>query len=324
MVKVPFDNQWSEKGTIVAGNDINDELSLPYGFFIDADDQTIVIADHDNNRIIQWRIGDMVGEVVAGGNGPGNRLDQLDTPGNVLIDNETDSVIIADWGNNRVVRWSRTKDTKEGEILINNIGCRGLAMDHQRYLYASDNGRHEVRRYRIGDRNGILVAGGNGQGYRLDQLNYPSFVFVDWEQSVYVSDKNHRVMKWNKDAKEGVVAAGDNGYGTTLAHLNSPAGIFVDTLGTLYVTDSSSNQIRCWSKGDRQGSVIAGGNGRGEAANQFKDPYGLSFDRYGNLYVADHDNHRIQRFDIKHQARHKHHKLFAQRNILKSSVIQKN
>ncbi|CAF4388479.1 unnamed protein product, partial [Rotaria sordida] len=47
-------------------------------------------------------MGDTNGQVVAGGNGQGNRLDQLDYPSDVLIDKETDSLIICDQGNRRV------------------------------------------------------------------------------------------------------------------------------------------------------------------------------------------------------------------------------
>ena len=72
-------------------------------------------------------------------------------------------------------------------------------MDHQRYLYVSDIENHEVRRYTIGEKNGIVVAGGNGKGNQLNQLNVPTYLFVDEEQAVYVSDSySHRVMKWNK------------------------------------------------------------------------------------------------------------------------------
>ncbi|CAF4262256.1 unnamed protein product, partial [Rotaria sordida] len=47
-------------------------------------------------------MGDTNGQVVAGGNGQGNRLDQLDHPTDVLIDKETDSLIICDRDNRRV------------------------------------------------------------------------------------------------------------------------------------------------------------------------------------------------------------------------------
>ncbi|CAF5126710.1 unnamed protein product, partial [Rotaria sp. Silwood1] len=104
----------------------------------------------------------MIGQVVAGGNGEGNRLDQLNEPTDVLIDKETDSLIICDYDNRRVVRWSRRSGTNQGEILLDNFRCHGLAMDDQRYLYISDVDKHEVRRYQIGDKNGTIVAGGDG------------------------------------------------------------------------------------------------------------------------------------------------------------------
>ncbi|CAF4069133.1 unnamed protein product, partial [Rotaria sordida] len=108
-------------------------------------------------------MGDTNGEVVAGGHGKGNRLNQLNHPTDVSIDKETDSLIICDLENRRVVRWSRRSGTNRGEILIGNIGCRALAMDDQRYLYISDIEKREVRRYQIGDKNGTIVAGGNGK-----------------------------------------------------------------------------------------------------------------------------------------------------------------
>ncbi|CAF3496087.1 unnamed protein product [Rotaria socialis] len=251
---------------------------------------------------MQWKSGDTTnGQFVAGGKGQGNGVHQLNNPTDVLIDKETDSLIICDAGNRRVVRWSRRSGTTQGEILIDNIACWGLAMDEQRYLYVSDTEKHEVRRYQLGEKNYTLVAGGNGKGNGLSQLNDPRYLFVDRRQTVYISDNyNHRVMKWNKGAKEGIVVAGGQGKGTALTQLSHPYGIFVDTLGTLYVADSVNHRVMRWTQGDKKrGTVIVGGNGWGTGANQFSSPVGLSFDRHGNLYVADQCNHRVQRFSIE-------------------------
>ena len=214
MLTLPANARWSQNGVTVAGgngcgNAIN-QLFCPYGLDIDDDNQSIVIADFCNHRIVEWKIGASNGKVVAGGQGYGNRLDQLNLPTDVLIDKETNSLFIADLGNGRVLRWSRRQETTQGEVIVDNITCYGLAMDHQRYLYVSDTGKNEIRPYTIGDKNGIAVAGGNGQGNQLNQLNFPTYLFIDEERAVYVSDtNNHRVIKWNKDAKEGMVMPED-------------------------------------------------------------------------------------------------------------------
>ncbi|CAF3239996.1 unnamed protein product, partial [Rotaria socialis] len=302
---IPTNATWKQNGVTIAGGhgegDATNQLYWPLSLFVD-DDQTVAIADNWNHRIMQWKNGDtMNGQVVAGGNGKGNGLHQLDHPIDVLIDKETDSLIICDAGNRRVVRWSRRSGTTQGEILIDNIVCWGLAMDEQRYLYVSDWKKDEVRRYQLGDKNGILVAGGNGKGGGLNQLKSPHYLFVDRDHSVYVSDRNnHRVMKWVEGAQEGIVVAGGQGQGNALTQLCYPLGIFVDTLGTIYVADSSNHRVMRWTQGDKKhGTIIVGGNGQGAGANQFNYPDGLSFDRHGNLYVVDNENNRVQRFSIE-------------------------
>jgi sugar lactone lactonase YvrE len=57
------------------GNGLN-QLSRSYGVFID-DDQTIYVADTSNHRIVEWKNGAINGQIVAGGNGPGNQSYQL-------------------------------------------------------------------------------------------------------------------------------------------------------------------------------------------------------------------------------------------------------
>ncbi|CAF5169645.1 unnamed protein product, partial [Rotaria magnacalcarata] len=78
---IPANAKWSQNGVTVAGGNgrggATNQLNLPFGLFVD-DDQTVVIADSWNNRIIQWKNGDTTnGQVVAGGNGEGNGVHQL-------------------------------------------------------------------------------------------------------------------------------------------------------------------------------------------------------------------------------------------------------
>ncbi|CAF2147724.1 unnamed protein product [Rotaria magnacalcarata] len=308
LVAIPANAKWAQNGATVAGGNgqggATNQLYYPFGLFVD-DNRTVVIADYWNHRIMQWKNGDTTnGQVVAGGNGAGNGLNQLNQPSGVLIDKETDSLIICDLANQRVVRWSRRSGTTQGEVLIDHIACWGLTMDEQRNLYVADSGKLEVRRYKFGDNSGTLVAGGNGKGAGLNQLNGPTYLFVDRDHSVYVSEYwNNRVMKWMKGAKEGIVVAGGQGQGNALTQLWGPQGLFVDTLGTLYVADEENCRVMRWTRGAKQGTVIGAVNGvvpgTGAGANQLDRPMGLSFDRHGNLYVADALNNRVQRFSIE-------------------------
>ncbi|CAF1527857.1 unnamed protein product, partial [Rotaria sp. Silwood1] len=193
--------KWAQNGITVAGGNGSgsgtNQLSLPWGLYVD-DDQPIYVADCYNYRIVEWKSGATNGKVVAGENGEGNGAHQLNNPRDVIIDKESDNLIISDGGNNIIVRWPRRNGTR-GETIISNISCFGLTMDENGSLYVVDEGKHEVRRYKIGDTKGTVVAGGNGQGNRLDQLSYPRYVFVDRDHSVYVSDwANDRVMKWEE------------------------------------------------------------------------------------------------------------------------------
>ncbi|CAF3836380.1 unnamed protein product [Rotaria magnacalcarata] len=349
---IPADVKWAQNGVTVAGDNgqgnANNQLSSPYGVFVD-DDQTVFIADMWNHRIIEQQRGDITsgqgsgndnetvvlsgnetvvlggnehvvwsaneqliesgservverhnGKVVAGGNEQGNGSNQLDYPMDVLSEKETNSLIICDEGNRRVVRWPRRYGAAQGEILIDNIQCCGLAMDDQRYLYVSDIEKNEVRRYRVGNKNNTLVAGGNGKGHGLSQLSEPRYLFVDREQNVYVSDyNNHRVMKWTKDATEGIIVAGGDGKGTDKTQLYYPNGIFVDILGTLYVADTQNHRVMRWAQGAKQGKLAVGGSRFGTEPNQLNEPTGLSLDLDGNLYVVDCKNQRVQQFALE-------------------------
>ncbi|CAF1283855.1 unnamed protein product [Adineta steineri] len=274
-------SKWKQDAITVAGgngegHELN-QLDRPIGIFID-EKRNIFIADRFNHRIVEWKHNAKEGQIIAGGNKGGDRMDQLYLPIDVIVDQQIHSIIIADIGNRRVMQWMNQNQ----QILIENIN-------------------YEVRRWKMGEYNneGVIVAGGNGKGSQVNQLDYPSFIFVDEDQSVYVSDQhNHRVMKWRKDAKEGTVVAGANGYGRNLNQLSYPEGVIVDDLDQIYVVDFGNHRVMRWCEGKDEGEIVVGGNGQGNQSNQLYYPRALSFDDQGNLYVVDYENYRIQKFEI--------------------------
>ncbi|CAF2083721.1 unnamed protein product [Rotaria magnacalcarata] len=284
---------WKKNAITVAGGNgpgggIN-QIHDPHALFLD-NDQTIYIADINNDRIVEWKSGAGCGRIIAGGNG------QLHHPNDVIVDKARNSVFICEPLSRRVSRWS-LRNTYTRETIISGIACNGLTMDEQGFLYVSDFERYDVRRWQVGETHGIVMAGGNGAGNRLDQFNVPRKIFVDRDHSVYVADvHNDRVMKWVKGAKEGIVVAGGRGRGNSLSQLSFPEAIIVDQLGALYIADRYNHRIMRWLKGNTEGHIFVGEGGAGSLPNQLYHPHGLSFDLHGNLYVADGWNNRIQKY----------------------------
>merc|ERR1712232_383854 len=88
----------------------------------------------------------------------------------------------------------------------------------------------QMRNFRItrwhSEEEGVVVAGGNGNGDALEQLSLPWGVVETPEHGFVVVDSgNHRVVYWPPDGRAGVVVAGGNGRGNGLHQLKSPCGI---------------------------------------------------------------------------------------------------
>ena len=109
-----------------------------------------------------------------------------------------------------------------------------------------------------------IVAGGNGNGSSLDQLDMPSTVWGDNKGNIFITDQyNNRVMKWTANDLQGTLVAGGHGPGPALNQLNNPYGIFVNSDGDMYIADAPNHRVVKWTVGSSSGILIAGGNGGG-------------------------------------------------------------
>ena len=103
--------RWNPTGITIAGVSTvsgtdNMHLDIPFGLALDYKG-TIFIADFNNHRIQRFHLGiSLNGTTVAGGNGQGSAKNQLNNPASVCISTITNSIYIADKGNNRVQRWT--------------------------------------------------------------------------------------------------------------------------------------------------------------------------------------------------------------------------
>ncbi|CAF4430657.1 unnamed protein product, partial [Rotaria magnacalcarata] len=93
-----------------------------------------------------------------------------------------------------------------GDVLNQLNGETYVSVDGQQNVYISDFNNNRIMKWNNGAKEGIVVAGGQGQGITLAQLNHPQGLFVDTLSTLYVADtRNHRVMRWTQGATQGTV-----------------------------------------------------------------------------------------------------------------------
>ncbi|HXB42686.1 MAG TPA: gliding motility-associated C-terminal domain-containing protein [Puia sp.] len=194
-----------------------------------------------------------IGITVAGGNGAGNSDNQLHEPSSVCAD-DGGNLYVADTRNNRVLFFPK--------------GSNSFT-------------------------NGVVVAGGNGNGINADQLSAPTAVFVDAQQYLYVADaNNYRIQKFapgSTSLSNGVTVAGGNGLGSALNQFADPVSVGVDGLGNIYACDQLNNRILKFppnSNSQTYGSVIA------NVANAFS----MFVTSAGSVYVSDFQNNQVLLF----------------------------
>ena len=139
--------------------------------------------------------------------------------------------------------------------------------------------------------DGKTVAGGNGPGDALNQVNSSYGVFVNSDQVLFVTDYyNHRVMKWNQGASSGTVLAGGQCGPIDQDQLCLPTAITFDKEGTMFVTaeDGKSGSVIRWKKDAALGEMIIMTN---------TSLYGIALDAEEKyLYVVHHREHRVFKY----------------------------
>lgn len=169
------------------------------------------------------------------------------------------------------------------------------------YVVDIDNARvQEFARGSTSTTDGVVVAGGHGDGSAANQLSGPSAIAVDAVGNVYIADSNNnRIQEWAPSAITGVTVAGGNGAGSGPDQLEDPSGVALDHFGNLIVADSINNRVQSFLVGApfaADGITIAGELNAGHSQARLDYPTAITTDAAGNLYVTDTNNQRIQRF----------------------------
>ncbi|CAF0825655.1 unnamed protein product [Adineta steineri] len=237
------------------------------------------------------------GITIAGGNKRGNQLDQLFHPQGIYVDDDHQTIYIADFYNHRIVEWKYR--AKNGQVVVgrNGKGSRsdqlnfptGVIVDKKNdSIIICDCGNKRVVQWpRQKGKNGDTI---------ISDIDCRGLT-VDKNGDLYVSDwKKNEVRRLKQGETEGTIVAGGNGEGNNLSQFCYPTYIFVDEDRSIYVSDCVNHRVMKWIKGAKEGIVVAGGHGFGNSLTQLYRPQGVVVDHLGNIYVADCDNHRIMRW----------------------------
>ena len=236
------------------------------------------------------------GVTVAGGNGPGAGISQLNGPHRFFLDNDQ-FLYIVEYVNNRATKWSL--GSMVGQIVAggNGNGSRndqlsgphGIVVDRGRdSLFISDTYNKRIVQWSLeGAKSGkTIISGVGSSGLTMDEQGF-----------LYVSDWHRQdVRRWQVGDSHGTLVAGGNGPGKHLDQFINPRKVFIDQNHSLYVPDHLNNRVMKWMKGATEGIVVAGGQGKGNALSQLYYPDGVIVDQLGTLYIADKFNHRIVRW----------------------------
>ena len=266
----------------------------------------------------------------GGDDGAGSSA-MLNNPYGVAVDT-ADNVYIADFGNQRIRKWTL------GSGIITTIAGNGVAgfggdggagtsaslynpagvaVDAAGNVYIVDCGNNRIRKWNF--ISGIIttLAGNGVQGFSGDggagtsaAINWPYGVAVDTAGNVYIADYgNNRIRKWT--ASSGIINtiagnggtgfSGDGGAGTS-AMMNLPQGVALDTAGNVYIADTGNSHIRKWTLSSGTitsiaGSGVTGFNGDGGAGTSASlyNPCGVAVDTAGSVFIADSYNSRVRR-----------------------------
>ncbi|CAF1224343.1 unnamed protein product [Adineta steineri] len=87
---------------------------------------------------------------------------------------------------------------------LNNPSNMSIQQNSQTFINDISIISSEISKFNKWKQNGITVAGGNGEGQKLNQLNRPFGVFVDEKKNIFIADFfNHRIVEWKYNAKQG-------------------------------------------------------------------------------------------------------------------------
>lgn len=226
----------------------------------------------------------------------GNDDNQLSVARGIKYDSVTNSILVADWGNHKVVSY-----TKEGDYRFKIGGTQGstngkfdhpwsLTTDSTGRIYVVDGDNHRVQ---VFNKNGVyqFKFGTNGSGD--GEFDFPKDVVILGDGKIVVTSQNsQKVQIFNSS---GAFVSSFGVLGTDQDEFEQPQYLAKDSSNNIYVTDTSLKSIQKFSS---TGTFISTIRNSSTANGKFTRPEDIAYDSVGNLYVLDNGSTeaRVQKF----------------------------
>lgn len=158
--------------------------------------ETLYVVDYVIGRVLKYVKGDIIGIVIAGGNGYGNQPNQLSQPHNIVIDYQG-KMFISDYGNARVmtcVEGHQACQVVVDPVTTDILEPEGIVVDRNGTIYVVDSGHSRIIKSRVGTPNTAIVTV-HGEGDANTLLSQPSGMFFDIYNNIFIVDTlNHRIL----------------------------------------------------------------------------------------------------------------------------------
>lgn len=299
-------------------------MNHPEDLFV-APDDTLYIADGENNRVLQMtRDGQVLREITEGGGA------KLKKPRGVYVHTDG-SIWIADTGNLRIV--TLNADLSDRKVYVkpdSSLLGANFTFDVQKifvantgYIYALKGANlialdeaNNFRGYLGADKVGfslsrflIRLFGSKSQIERTvkqEPASYSNF-FIGADNMIYGILSNKNTAQIRKLNSVGTNTYPEETYGFTLPNRTTGAAskvleptfadITVEENGIITVVDRGTGLIYQY---DQDGNLLCCFGGLGDTGGLFQIPISIDADSEGYLYVLDYQNNEITVFQPTH------------------------
>lgn len=220
-------------GTTIAGSGTGG-TSLSHPEYLTIDKYGYVyVTGHKLNEVLRFAPGSFNGVGVAGTGTAGSGLNELDTPADLVVDDDL-NVYVIDSKNQRLMKWA--PNATNGVVMISNFNSAGghgllFAPNSTNQVYVSDDKLNCIYLWSfnstIPDLTLSQVSG------TTTTLKAPSGIVYDTFQNLYVADNgNDRIVLFCANSTVGTPVIEANG---TIPEIKSPMDVAFDSDLNMYV-----------------------------------------------------------------------------------------